>query len=73
MKQFGHETPKCTHFVGTLPTLAELRWPKPQCSGRTSGCSDTGRCFYRKDGNRVYGGRDLSSSAAYTDAFAMAV
>eukprot|EP00969_Alexandrium_andersonii_P087375 3854720-Alexandrium_andersonii.AAC.1 len=41
-KQFGREMPKCTHLLGTLPTLAELRRPKPQCSGRTSGCSETG-------------------------------
>ena len=63
MKQFGHEMPKCTHLLGTLPTLAELCRPTPQCSGRSSGCSDTGRCPYWKDGNRVNGGRDLSSSA----------
>eukprot|EP00969_Alexandrium_andersonii_P262828 11617945-Alexandrium_andersonii.AAC.1 len=43
MKQFGHKMPKCTRPLGTLPTLAELRRPKPQRNGRTSGCSDTGR------------------------------
>ena len=73
MKQFGHEMPKCTHLLGTLPTLAELRLPKPQRSCCPSGFSDAGRCFYWKDGNSVHSGRDLSSSAAYTDAFAVAM
>ncbi len=89
MGQFGHEMCKPTHLCSTLPTIGLLARGRPGRSsglpgegGRSSGLpgeggrssnTTTGRCFYTRSGRAVTGGRDLQSSAAYTQAFSEAV
>ena len=65
MVAFGHQMPKCSHLVGTLPTLHRLR--RSYCPRTTRRHAPTTTWDQTECGIR--GGRDLPSSAEYTPEF----
>ena len=65
MAAFGHEMPKCTHLVGTLPTLYRMR--RIHSPGRKQRKAD--KNLWEQTEFGVWGGRDLPGSAAYTPEF----
>ena len=67
MGAFGHPMPKCSHLIGTLPTLSWMRRSKKD-SDRES-CRDHKKVFLIHDSTGVSGGKDLPGSAAYTPDF----
>ena len=65
MTAFGHRMPKCTHLVGTMPTLVEMRRihdirKKPRTPNKN---------LWEQRESGVKGGADLPSSAEYTPEF----
>ena len=69
MGAFGHELPKCSHLVGTLPTLPTMKRARPS---HLRGC-EARPGMWRRTCTGVQGGRDLPGSAEYTRAFCLAL
>ena len=69
MGAYGHELPKCSHLVGTLPTLSAMRRPCPlHLRSR-----EARPAMWRRTSTGVQGGRDLPSAAEYTSSFCSAL
>lgn len=69
MGAFGHEMPKGSHLVGTLPTLPLLRRDRPPALSP----GETRAALWRRTPTGVQGGRELPGSAAYTPDFCEAL
>ena len=69
MGAFGHELPKCSHVVGTLPTLPTMKRARPS---HLRGC-EARPGMWRRTCTGVQCGRDLPGSAEYTRAFCLAL
>ena len=67
MGAFGHELPKCSHLVGTLPTLPMMKRRRP-CR---RGGSATRPALWLRTSSGVQGGRELPGTAAYTPGFCL--
>ena len=65
MRAFGHEMPKCTHLVGTLPTLHEMRRTFNTRTARRV----TRNALWERTAAGTQGGKDLASSAECTVLF----